>query len=273
VAREPGDGSAIAGPESRRGAPWSSRAPIVAGPESRRGAPWPSRASIVAGVVALVGPATWPRRAQANVAEVFGFGSRQAGLGGASADAAATLLGLTRLWDLNLDREALAPLALALGADVPFFLLGGTARAQGVGEILTELSWFPRLYWVIAKPDEGLSTPAVFKTYHEVPPPPKGDMETFLEAMKMGDWERAAPAMANDLEAAAISLCPHIGEIQKQVESVGALRALMTGSGTSVIGWFADQKQAERAAAQLSQAGIHAWPVCSMSRAMEEIWV
>ena len=107
----------------------------------------------------------------------------QAGMGGGSADAAAVLLGLNQLWGARAQPDQLASLALRLGADVPFFLQGGTARAQGIGEQLYPVADFPQLELVIVKPDQGLATPAVFRYWHSCGREQPSRIEAYLDAM------------------------------------------------------------------------------------------
>lgn len=193
----------------------------------------------------------------------------QAGLGGGSADAAAVLLGLNRLWKLQARPAELAALALKLGADVPFFLQGGTARARGIGEQLTPAPHFPRLELVIVKPEQGLSTPAVFRAWHHGGRLQPSRIEAYLAAMAAGDYPLAGRLMGNDLEAPASALCPGIGQALEAQRRSGALQAMMTGSGTAVLGWYADSSAAARAAAALQCAGWRAWHVHSRKRAIE----
>ena len=193
----------------------------------------------------------------------------QAGMGGGSADAAAVLLGLNQLWGVRVQPEQLATLALSLGADVPFFLQGGTARAQGIGERLTPVAGFPRLELVIVKPGQGLATPAVFRAWHRWGRERPSRTGAYLEAMASGEYPMAARLRGNDLEAPAAALCPEIGQALEAQRRCGALRAMMTGSGTAVLGWYADGPSAARAAAALRCAGWRAWQVHSQKQAIE----
>ncbi len=193
----------------------------------------------------------------------------QAGMGGGSADAAAVLLGLNRLWGVKAQTDQLAALAVKLGADVPFFLLGGTARAQGIGECLTPVERFPRLELVVVKPEQGLSTPAVFKAWHACGRQQPSRVEDYLAAMIHGDYSGAARLMANDLEAPAAALCPEVGRALEAQRCAGALRAMMTGSGTAVLGWYGDSRSAAQAAAALKCAGWRAWHVHSQTNAIQ----
>ncbi len=153
----------------------------------------------------------------------------QAGMGGGSSDAAACLLALQRLWQVRLPAPALAALALGLGADVPFFLSGGHAWAEGVGERLTPLP-LPAGRFVVLKPAAGLSTPAIFGA-----PGLKRDTEPATiagfaahEPRQMFEFGR------NDLQPVAESLCPDLVQALAWLSAQG-LQGRMTGSGSAVF--------------------------------------
>ena len=138
----------------------------------------------------------------------------RAGLGGGSADCAATLIALNRLWNLRLPLRTLQQIGLKLGADVPFCLQQGLARAEGVGEILTPIDDAPRIPLVMVTPGGGLSTPAVFKAWSDGGDPmTQIDNLALAEALKAGDFARAQRLSHNDLEAPAVRLMPRIGEL------------------------------------------------------------
>ena len=168
----------------------------------------------------------------------------EAGLGGGSADAAAVLRGLQRLHRM-CDDKTLNRIALAVGADVPFCLVGGTARCEGVGEIVTPFRSEMRLHFVLCKPERGVSTGALFRAL----PLPRPRVNTFeaMSALAKGDIDRLAVAMSNVLEPPAIELVPEIGELKEQLLDAGALAAQMSGSGSSVFGLFRSKEEAEAA--------------------------
>ena len=168
----------------------------------------------------------------------------EAGLGGGSADAAAVLRGLQRLHRMCDDRT-LAGIALAVGADVPFCLHGGTCRCEGVGEVLTPFALGTRLHFVLCKPAEGVSTGALFRSL----PLPRPRVETLraMAALSKGDLDALAPLMQNVLEPPAIALVPAIGELKRQLLDAGALAAVMSGSGSSVFGLFRTAEDAKTA--------------------------
>ncbi len=149
----------------------------------------------------------------------------QAGMGGGSSDAASTLLALNRLWHLNLGRDALARIGLGLGADVPFFLHGGHAWVEGVGERLRSLT-LPPAHFVVLKPSQGINTAQLFQhplVYRNSPP---ATMHSF--AADPYNFGR------NDLQAAAQQLCPQVLECFTWLHHHG-LFGRMTGSGSATF--------------------------------------
>ena len=173
----------------------------------------------------------------------------RAGLGGGSADCAATLIALNRLWNLRLPLRTLQQIGLKLGADVPFCLQQGLARAEGVGEILTPIDEPPRIPLVMLTPGGGLSTPAVFKAWSDGGDPmTQIDNLALADALKRGDFARAQVLSHNDLESPAIRLMPRIGALMEHFRSLGADFVRMTGSGSTVFAAFADEEAACTAA-------------------------
>lgn len=176
----------------------------------------------------------------------------RAGLGGGSADCAATLLALNKLWGLNLPLKTLQKIGLTLGADVPFCLQKGLCRAEGVGEILTPLENAPSIPLVMITPGGGLSTPAVFKEWNAGGHPmTKIDTLGLADALIAGDLALADSLSHNDLQAPAISLMPEIGELIARFRSLGADFVRMTGSGSTVFAAFRDEENARRAHEQM----------------------
>jgi len=179
----------------------------------------------------------------------------RAGLGGGSADCAATLLTLNRLWGLHLPMERLLDIGRTLGADVPFCMLGGLARVGGVGEKLRPVENPPSIPLAMVTPGGGLSTPAVFKAWDEggYPIVPV-DIPALADALVRGDLESAQALSHNSLEAPAIALMPEIGEIIGQFQTLGARLVRMTGSGSTVFAAFDTDEQARAAAAKIPGA-------------------
>ena len=149
----------------------------------------------------------------------------QAGMGGGSSDAASCLLALNRLWGLNLPLERLLEIGLELGADVPFFLHGGSAWVEGIGERLTPLA-LPPARFVVVKPLEGLDTASIFSA-----PDLKRDTET---AIISGFAANPYDFGVNDLQPVASRLCPSVGKALRWLHTQG-LQGRMTGSGSAVF--------------------------------------
>ncbi|MEL7603743.1 MAG: 4-(cytidine 5'-diphospho)-2-C-methyl-D-erythritol kinase, partial [Bacillota bacterium] len=161
---------------------------------------------------------------------------RMAGLGGASADAAAVLAGLNRLYDAHLDNHALAALGVKLGADVPFALIGGAARAKGVGEQLKPLHLKTPFFAVVVKPYAGVSTAEAFRRYRASAPLSIGAVEY---ALMKGDIPLFEQYAGNALGIAALSIAPEIMKAASALKAAGAAKALMSGSGSTMFAVFA----------------------------------
>ncbi|MBT3553807.1 MAG: 4-(cytidine 5'-diphospho)-2-C-methyl-D-erythritol kinase [Rhodospirillaceae bacterium] len=171
-----------------------------------------------------------------------------AGIGGGSADAAAALKALTKLWQIPWDADAMLKLAATLGADVPMCLAGETAFAGGIGEQLSPAPPLPAYGLVLVNPGVALSTPDVFAAR-------TGD---FSEAARFTDAPRDAAAFAqilaarrNDLAEAATALAPVIGDVLTALDAAGAHLARMSGSGATCFGLFDDLGAAKSAAKRL----------------------
>lgn len=157
------------------------------------------------------------------------------GLGGGSSDAATVLLALNRLWGLELPRQALQELGLRLGADVPVFVFGRSAFAEGVGEVLTPWNPAPASYVVLA-PDVHVSTPAIFAH----PALTRNTPSVTISALSEGVWNHG---LHNDLEPVACALYPEVAESLAWLKTKGNAR--MTGSGACVFAEFSDRPTAE----------------------------
>ncbi len=172
----------------------------------------------------------------------------EAGLGGGSADAAAVLRAMQRLYGA-LDREALLDIALSVGADVPFLMEGGLARAEGVGELLTPLPDPAPLTFLLVKPEAGVSTRQLFCALPL--PRPLPQTAAAMAALIRSDAAALGPLLFNALEAPAVELVPEIGVLKQLLLDAGALGASMTGSGSTVFGLFSDPAAATAAVSVL----------------------
>ncbi|HSX67703.1 4-(cytidine 5'-diphospho)-2-C-methyl-D-erythritol kinase [Nocardioides sp.] len=182
------------------------------------------------------------------------------GLAGGSADAAAALVALDRLLDLQTADDDLLRLAAELGSDVPFALHGGHALGTGRGEIVTPLPAGDAVLWWVVVPSTsgGLSTPAVYRHYDELSPsvsPEPAPATAVLSALRAGDVVALAAALHNDLQAPAVDLRPDLGDLIAAGEAAGALRGLVSGSGPTVVFLCADADAARGLAGVLQEDG------------------
>lgn len=185
------------------------------------------------------------------------------GMGGGSADAAAVLVALDRLWGLDLGAERLRHLGARLGADVPFAMLGHTALGRGNGGDLTTVLTHGEWTWLLAVPGGHLSTPAVFRRFDEivaqtgrVPSSHPGVDERQLQALSSGNIALLADTLHNDLQAAAFALHPGLEPVVEEAERLGAPAALVSGSGPTVAVLVEDEAQARSLAAGLRRASL-----------------
>jgi 4-diphosphocytidyl-2-C-methyl-D-erythritol kinase len=172
----------------------------------------------------------------------------QAGLGGASADAAAALIAANQAWGLHWSRQQLAEIASQLGSDVPFFLDCGAAVCRGRGEQI-EVIRPPRLALVVVRPPVGLSTPAVYKQCQ--PQPARHAARHMQAAFDCGDLSAAARCMHNGLQMPAEHLSPWILRLNRAFATTGAVGHQMSGSGSSYFGLYWHLGQARRVARRL----------------------
>jgi 4-diphosphocytidyl-2-C-methyl-D-erythritol kinase len=177
----------------------------------------------------------------------------QAGLGGASADAAAALLAANAAWGLHWTNAELSSLAATLGSDVPFFLYPGAAICRGRGEQIESLGVMPPLPVVVVRPASGLSTPQVFKAC-SVPAQPIA-VEPVVQALRSGAVHQLARCMVNRLQAPAEALSHPIAELRCQFAQTDCLASQMSGSGSSYFGIFRTERQAQRAAQRFRALG------------------
>lgn len=171
------------------------------------------------------------------------------GMAGGSADAAAALLALNALWDLDLARDELQELAGTLGADVPFCVGGGTALATGTGTATAQVLSRGTFHWVVGVTDAPLATPAVYRAFDELG---GADQErapdAVLQALRTGDADALGAALHNDLEPAALHLMPTLAAKRDAMLEAGALGAIVSGSGPTVVALAADLQHAHRLA-------------------------
>ena len=165
-----------------------------------------------------------------------------AGLAGGSSNAAATLRALNTLWDLKLSEDELYLLARDIGADVPYCLMGGTAHAQGIGEKLRRLKPFREKHMLLFNPGIEVSTAQVYKNL-KLDGPSGVDIEKLISYIERDDLLNVAKNMKNIMEKTVIAEYPIIGKVKEDMNELGALGSLMSGSGATVFGLFEDPEK------------------------------
>ncbi len=179
-----------------------------------------------------------------------------AGMAGGSSDAAATLVGMNKLFHLGLSKEELMKIGVKIGADVPYCIMRGTALSEGIGEKLTPLSPMPSCYILIGKPGISVSTKFVYTNLKLNEHTKHPDIDGMLQALKQQDLRGITDRMENVLESVTVPAYPVIEEIKNYMKEHGALNALMSGSGPTVFGIFDDKKKAEFACEKLKESGL-----------------
>ena len=186
-----------------------------------------------------------------------------AGLGGGSADAAAALRGLARLWDLPSSIADLAPLARRLGADVPVCLRSKATRMQGTGDRLTPMPPLPQIPMVLVNPGAAVETPGVFRELRIC----SGARDLYSPAEDRNAFILALADSVNDLEEPAMRIAPAIGQVLDALRrQPGCALARMSGSGATCFGLFPDIAERDRAAAALSASHAGWWIAAAASR-------
>ncbi len=172
-----------------------------------------------------------------------------AGLGGGSSDAAAALLGLNKLWSLNLSREELSGVAEEIGSDVPFFLFGSLSFAHGRGEKLIPRKAQNPLNILLVKPPFDVSTAWVYKNFAMLTKKVEkvNNIEHFILNIERAELSGITGGITNDLESVTIAGFPVIAEIKDMMRRQGAVFTLMSGSGSTVFGVFDSRRRTEDA--------------------------
>jgi 4-diphosphocytidyl-2C-methyl-D-erythritol kinase len=181
------------------------------------------------------------------------------GMAGGSADAAATLVALDRLWDLQTPDEELLAIAAGLGSDVPFALVGGTATGVGRGEVVTPVPDATECWWLAVFAEDGLSTPAVYRHFDQVAPDadPEPQLSAeLLAALAEGDVTAVAERLSNDLWTPALELRPDLAATEKALRDTAAVGVLLSGSGPTMLALYDNGFSARGALADLRERGL-----------------
>ncbi len=193
-----------------------------------------------------------------------------AGLGGGSSDAAAVLAGLSELHGVDLADPRLVEIAQSLGADVPFFLLGGAALMTGRGDRIERILPAIVVPVVLVKPPAPVPTAAAYRAFY-ADPVPAGDSSSVLDALQRADPLALGAALSNNMTGAALSLVPEVADALAWVNAVsGVLGAAVAGSGSAVFAVCADEQVARRIADEAAGRGL--WGMATSTRSSGVTW-
>ena len=179
-----------------------------------------------------------------------------AGMAGGSADAAAVLYGVNRMFRLGLSQKGLMERGVKIGADVPYCLMRGTALSEGIGEVLTRLPAAPDCKVIIAKPGVSVSTKYVYGHLDAAGLQEHPDIDGMVRAIREGSYEGVVSRLGNVLETVTQERHPVIGQIKELLTVHGADGALMSGSGPTVFGLFREEKKAREALRALEKSRL-----------------
>ena len=169
------------------------------------------------------------------------------GMAGGSSDCATTLIGINEMFNLGLSKQQLMERGVKLGADVPYCVLGGTAIARGIGEVLTPLPTPPQCHVIIAKPPISVSTAYVYGHIRPDEITKRPDIEQMTLAIKEQDLNKLSDLLYNVMEEVTVSEYPVIEKLKSIMLEKGALNSIMSGSGPTVFGLFDDREKAQAA--------------------------
>lgn len=177
----------------------------------------------------------------------------RAGLGGGSADAAAVLAGMNALFKTALSEEQLMTIGAKIGADVPFCIAGGTGVCTGIGELVEKVAPMPDCILVICKPPVGMSTPRAYSLIDQYPMTTKRSTPSMLHALAAGNIKSVGKSLGNRFDE--VMRIRQVREIRRRMQGLGAIGAMMSGSGSAVYGIFTAMTAAERCMKGISELG------------------
>ncbi len=180
----------------------------------------------------------------------------EAGMAGGSTDCAAALKAVNTLYELGLNEETLMKQGVKLGADVPYCVMARTALSEGIGEVLTPVTGLSDCLVLVAKPPVNVSTKMVYTNLKldEVTKHP--NVDGMVNALETKDLFAVAKHMENLLETVTVKLHPEIEELKNIMKKMGALNAIMSGSGPTVFGIFTDETKIKEAAKYIKDSGL-----------------
>ncbi|MBP3782817.1 MAG: 4-(cytidine 5'-diphospho)-2-C-methyl-D-erythritol kinase [Butyrivibrio sp.] len=179
-----------------------------------------------------------------------------AGMAGGSTDGAAAYRALNDLWELGLSDKELCELAVKLGADIPYCIVGGTALSEGIGEVLTPIDGKAKYHLVVAKPDIMVSTGWVYTELDSTEITRHPDIDAVKAAISEGDVKRMCDEIHNVLEPVTTAKYRVIKDIEKILEDNGAVKAFMTGSGPTVFAVFDNENTAKKGFEAVKKSGL-----------------
>lgn len=177
----------------------------------------------------------------------------RAGLGGGSADAAAVLCAMNKMYHAGLSQNRLLEMGAKIGADVPFCIIGGTCRCAGIGKEISPVSPMPDCLLVICKPPMGISTARAYAMIDQYPSPEKLYTPAMITALESGDIRDVAKALNNRFDT--VMRLGQVNRIKGKMLQCGALGTLMSGSGSAVYGIFEKEDRARHCVGQLQENG------------------
>lgn len=176
-----------------------------------------------------------------------------AGLAGGSADAAQTIIGMNKLFDLGMSLEEMLKIGVKYGADIPYCIRGGAMLAEGIGDLLTPIEQPTVIPLVVVKPKVSVSTPYVFTNLKAEAIEDHPDIDGLITALGQGDIQGVARKMGNVLEEVTFKGYPQVAQVKEAVKETGAIGAMMSGSGSAVFGIYKDKEAAFKASRLLSK--------------------
>ena len=176
-----------------------------------------------------------------------------AGMAGGSTDAAQTIFAMNELFSLELSLDEMLDIGAKFGADIPYCMIGGTALAEGIGEVITKIDPVPKLHLVVTKPKVSVSTRYIFEHLNLDSGINHPDVDGMVLAIKEGDIDGIVGRLGNVLEDVTIKGYKEVATIKEAVHASGALGALMTGSGSAVFGIYGSSEEAKEAAKALKK--------------------
>lgn len=191
----------------------------------------------------------------------------QAGMGGGSADGAASLIAVNKLFELELSEQELIDIGAGIGADVPFCLKGGCQICQGIGERLTDTAFLKGLALVVIKPETAVSTPAAYKAYDGLKKPKHKDIAKMTQALESSKAAKISEELFNAFELVIKE--KEIEDAKAALKANGALGALMTGSGSAVFGIFDSFEKAKMAFDKIKEKNKDTYLCASVRTGLE----